>query len=63
MTTEIKNTTPRNTVNVRIHPEDNTRLKDLKEAQKFHGNFPDFITSFIDRSTGIELFQDKDHLK
>lgn len=60
MTTE---TTKRNTVTIRIHPEDNDRLKGLKESQNFNGNFPDFITSFIDRSTGVELFQDKDYLK
>lgn len=67
MTTEIKTATPKatapKTVTVRIHPEDNTRLQALKESEKFHGNFPDFVTSFINRSTGVELFKDKDYAK
>ncbi len=56
-------TTIQKTVNIRVHPEDRARLQSIQESQKFHGNFPDFLTSFIDRSTGIELFQDKDYLK
>ena len=56
-------TTTQKTVNIRVHIEDRARLESIRESQKFHGNFPDFLTSFIDRSTGIELFQDKDYLK
>jgi hypothetical protein len=65
MTTEIKTITPapRKTVSVRLHPEDNARLQAIKETQKFTGNFPDFMTTFIDRSTGGEMFNNNDYAK
>ena len=57
MTTEKKIST------VRMHEEDHNRLKELKEAQKHTGTFADFMTGFINNSTGVELFQDKDYAK
>lgn len=65
MTTEakVKTTPAKTTVTVRMHPEDNARLQAIKEAQGFTGNFPDFMTGFINKSTGVELFKDKDYAK
>jgi hypothetical protein len=61
MTTETK--AAEKTPTIRVHTVDRDRLNAIKEAQKFTGNFPDFMTAFIDRSTGVELFQDKDYAK
>jgi hypothetical protein len=62
MTTETK-TIEKKLISVRLHGDDLSRLKTVKEAKNFHGNFADFMTTFIDQSTGVELFQDKDYAK
>jgi hypothetical protein len=48
---------------VRVHPSDNERLKTIKDAQNFTGTFPDFMTAFLNQTSGVELFKDKDRVK